>query len=286
MGYFVLALVLCLVPFLVYYYWKGKVEEEKERKLQEMTRNVILANEYEKRRKSQSSPEPNGYNVRVNPICTTPKLGETQIKKNIDAETKKQSVVIGADETMKKVARFYAYSELVSKILLCYMVSLSEEDFSEIYSSDDPMKKLSEYLPKGIPSVDKYCENFYKFIDFALSEISYPEVRASILLDGIDEKYLPTICKAKITEEYNMQNEQIPENLSYMKGTFNYASVCIDFLIDYAMELGDEVLLNGLSNFTISRGLLDEERLKERTKGFQPNPILNQIDSDDSDIDL
>ena len=71
-----------------------------------------------------------------------------------------------------------------------------------------------------------------------------------------------------------------------MKGTFNYASVCIDFLIDYAMELGDEVLLNGLSNFTISRGLLDEERLKERTKGFQPNPILNQIDSDDSDIDL
>ena len=140
-----------------------------------------------------------------------------------------------------------------------YMITLSVDQRQLAYKSQDSIKTLASYLPKGIPGPEEYREKYVQKIIQILGRIGYDSSFVLRFSAMIRESLFPLINEESIGDVLDTQNAGITDDISYFRDTLNYDNVCCRALCGIAIDSADRELAERIGSYMMTKKYVDRK---------------------------
>ena len=145
----------------------------------------------------------------------------------------------------------------VTKINHDYMLGLSEADFLDISSSDNPLRTFTSKIPHGVPSVSSFCINMETMLNSLMEEMNLSEEKANLIYSIFLEQLVLGISDEVVEETAQNFSRHLPPQLSFLKGKINYELAALGVIENIAQQINDLSLHNSVEYIRRKRGYID-----------------------------
>ena len=145
----------------------------------------------------------------------------------------------------------------VTKINHDYMLGLSEADFLDISSSDNPLRTFTSKIPHGVPSVSSFCINMETMLNSLLDEMNLSEEKADLVYSIFLKQLISGISDEVVEETAQNFSRHLPPQLSFLKGKINYELAALGVIENISQQTNDLSLHNSVEYIRRKRGYID-----------------------------